>query len=136
MTRRRVVVAAAALALLAGCSNREAAVTKGPHNGTGTASPVGNVQQITITTGVDLRFHPSTIVVHRGQVRLVLKNIPTDGGGPPHDVKFTGLPVGNVPLTAAGETQSVSFTAPSPGTYDFECSIHAAQGQRGKMIVK
>jgi plastocyanin len=136
MTRRLVAVAVAALGLLAACSNREAPINKGAHNGTGTASPVGDVQQITITTGVDLRFHPSTIVVHSGRVRLTLKNVPTDGGGPPHNINFAGLPAGNVPLTSSGESQSVSFVAPSPGTYNFVCTIHAAQGQTGKMIVK
>jgi plastocyanin len=136
MTRRLVVVAVAALALPAACSNREPAVTKRPHSGTATASTVGNVQQITITTGVDLRFHPSTFVVHSGRVRLTLKNVPTEGGGPPHDINFSGLPAGNVPLTTSGESQSVSFEAPSPGTYNFVCTIHAAQGQTGKMIVK
>jgi plastocyanin len=136
MSGRRALVAAASLILLAGCSNRESPTNKRPHTGTGSASAVGGVQQITITSGVDLRFHPATIVVHPGTVRLVLKNIPTNGNGPPHNVVFANLPAANVPLTEAGRTTTVTFTAPAPGTYNFVCSIHAAQGQTGKLIVQ
>jgi plastocyanin len=134
--RRCTSLVVVALLLLAGCSNRESPTNKRPQSGTGTASAVNGVQQLTITTGVDLRFHPSTIVVHPGEVRLTLKNIPTSGGGPPHDLQFTGLPAADVPLIAAGESTSVTFVAPAPGTYNFVCSIHTAQGQTGKMIVK
>lgn len=136
MTRRAAVLLAAALLVLAGCSNREAPINKKSPAGTGTASPVGNVQQITVTTGVDLRFHPSTLVVHPGLVRIVLENIAANDNGPPHDIVFAGLPGADVPLTAAGRSASVTFTAPSPGTYNFVCSIHASQGQTGKLIVK
>lgn len=136
---RTVRIAGAVLAaglLLVGCSNRESPVNKRPHEGTGTASAVGGVQEITITTGVDLRFHPSTIVVHRGEVRLILKNVPTNGGGPPHDLTFAGMPFASVPYTPVGATSSVTFMAPAPGTYDFVCTIHAAQNQTGKLIVQ
>lgn len=122
--------------LLAACSNRESPINKRPQAGTATASPVDGIQQITITTGVDLRFHPSTIVVHRGEVRLILKNVPTNGGGPPHNIFFAGLPVADVPDTDVGVTNSVTFMAPAPGTYNFVCTIHAAQGQSGKLIVR
>ena len=121
---------------LAGCSNRQAAVNKRPQDGTGVATDVGGVQQIEVRSGVDLRFHPSTLVVHPGRVRIVLVNTSQPGAGPPHDLQLTNLPGVDVPLTAAGHTQSVTFTAPAPGTYSFVCSIHAAQGQSGKLIVK
>jgi plastocyanin len=136
MSPRRASLVVLALVLLAGCSNRESPTNKRPHSGTGTASAVNGVQQLTITTGVDLRFHPSTIVVHRGEVRLTLKNVPTSGGGPPHDLQVTGFPAANVPLIAAGESASVTFMAPAPGTYNFVCSIHTTQGQTGKLIVQ
>ena len=40
-----------------------------------------------------------------------------------------------VPLTAAGQTQAATFTAPAPGTYTFVCTIHVKQGQTGTLIV-
>jgi plastocyanin len=69
-------------------------------------------------------------------VRIVLVNTEPPGAGPPHDVVFSGLPGADVPLAAAGQAQTVTFTAPAPGTYNFVCSIHARQGQSGKLIVR
>ncbi|MDT4914879.1 MAG: hypothetical protein QOC66_4007 [Pseudonocardiales bacterium] len=134
---RRASLAVVALALLASCSNRESPTNKRPQAGTATASSVDGVQEIVITSGVDLRFHPSTLVVHPGKVRIVLENTSKPGAGPPHNAIFAGLPGADVPLAMAGRAaQSATFTAPAPGTYTFVCSIHAAQGQTGKLIVK
>jgi plastocyanin len=132
----RALAMLATLAVLAACSNRQPEVNKRAHSGTGVATEVNGVQQIVVTSGVDLRFHPSTIVVHQGKVRIVLVNTAKPGAGPPHDIQMTGLPAADVPLVAAGETQSVTFIAPAPGTYSFVCSIHATQGQSGKLIVR
>jgi plastocyanin len=135
---RRLVLAAllvATLAAVAGCV-RQAEVNARPHLGTGTASVVHGVQQVMLSSGTDLRFSPSTIVVHPGPVRLVLVNTSDAGAGPPHDVTFAGLPTADIPTTYAGRTSSVMFTAPAPGTYHFECSIHARQGQTGTLIVR
>jgi plastocyanin len=131
-----MAVALFALTALAACTNRQAEVNKRPHSGTGVATDVGGVQQVVLRAGVDLRFSPSTIIVHAGRVRIVLVNTAQPGAGPPHDLQVTGLPGADVPLATAGRTQSVTFTAPARGTYSFVCSIHAAQGQTGKLIVK
>jgi plastocyanin len=136
--RRPLVLAAAVATVLltgAGCAT-QASVNKRPHEGTGTASEVSGIQQITLRSGVDLRFTPSTIVVHRGTVRLVLVNTSEPGAGPPHDVTFAGLPSADIPTTDAGRVSSVTFEAPAPGTYNFVCSIHARQGQTGTLIVR
>jgi plastocyanin len=133
---RRAVPAVLLLALVASCSNRESPTNKRPQAGTATASPVDGVQTIVMTSGVDLRFHPSTLIVHPGKVRIVLVNTSKPGAGPPHNVIFSGLPVANVPLAEAGSSEATTFMAPAPGTYSFVCSIHIAQGQTGKLIVK
>jgi plastocyanin len=136
--RRPFALAAAlttALAFAAGCA-REASVNQRPHVGTGTASEVSGIQQITLRSGVDLRFTPSTIIVHPGTVRLILANTAQPGAGPPHDVTFSGLPTANIPTTDAGRESAVTFVAPAPGTYNFVCSIHARQGQTGTLIVR
>jgi plastocyanin len=137
--RRALAVAAAlgALVMLAACSNREAPVNKRGHTGTAVASLVDGIQQVVVKSGVDLRFHPSTIVVHPGKVRIILVNTAKPGSGPPHNIQSTEVPGADVPLAMAGETaQSMTFVAPAPGTYSFVCSIHARQGQSGKLIVK
>jgi plastocyanin len=132
---RRAFAMLAALAMVAACS-REAEVNKRPHSGTGVASEVDGVQQIVIRAGNDLRFDPSTIVVHAGKVRIVLVNTSKPGAGAPHNIQMSGLPAADVPDVQAGRSASVTFTAPAPGTYDFVCSIHANQGQTGKLIVR
>jgi plastocyanin len=133
--RRPVALVTVSMLALAGCV-REPAVNARPHLGTATASVVAGVQQITLRSGLDLRFTPSTIIVHPGTVRLVLLNTSKPGAGPPHNVTFAGLPTANIPNTDAGLQSSVMFTAPAPGTYNFVCSIHARQGQTGTLIVR
>jgi plastocyanin len=140
MRRRRsatVVVALAMLLTTAACSNRNSPTNKRAHTGTATASPASDgIQQVTITSDVDLRFHPSTIIVHPGKVRIVLDNTAKPGAGPPHNLKVSGLPGVFIGTTVAGQRQSVTFTAPAPGSYGFVCTIHAAQNQTGKLIVR
>ena len=136
--RRPFVLATAVVTVLlpvAGCA-RQASVNRRPQLGTDTASEVAGVQQITLRTGLDLRFTPSTIIVHPGTVRLVLVNTADPGAGPPHDVTFAGLPSANIPTTQAGRQSSVTFEAPARGTYNFVCSIHARQGETGTLIVR
>lgn len=143
MAPRRFVARALGVALTAGCvgtltacSNREAPVNKEPHSGSAVARVVDGAQQLVVRTGVDLRFHPSTLIVHRGLVRVVLENVASPGNGPPHDLQVSGLPGADVPLTPAGQVQTVTFMAPAPGRYRFVCSIHLAQGQTGVLVVK
>lgn len=132
--RSRVMPCSAALLLLAvaSCSNSESAVNRRPHTGTATASTVAGVQTVTIEAGDDYRFHPSTIVVHPGTVKIILKHTGTGG---PHDWSLTGFPADFVPLTPAGQTSQASFVAPSPGKYQFVCTIHSRQGQTGTLVV-
>ena len=137
MTVRRplVVLALAAVTLTAACSNQASAQQKRPHTGVGTASAqADSTQQITVTTGDDYRFHPSTLVVHPGRVRIVLKNTATSG--PPHNLSVTGFPAAFVPLASAGGTQTATFIAPAPGRYRFVCTIHVNQGQTGTLVVE
>ena len=134
---RRVPVAAtcaavAAVLALTACSNNRSAVNRRPQTGTATASAVAGVQQVTIDAGDDFRFHPSTVVVHPGRVRVILHHT---GTGAPHDWSLTGLPKDFVPLVSAGQTGQVTFVAPPPGRYPFVCTMHAAQGMSGTLVV-
>ena len=85
-----------------------------------------------MTVGPTFRFDPSTITVHRGQVKITLHHL---GTGAPHDWQLTGFPAAQIPILSDNQTQSVTFMAPSPGKYQFVCSIHLNQGQTGTMIV-
>ncbi len=116
---------------VAGCQS-QSAINREPHAGSTTASSTDGVQQVTITTDQSYRFSPSTITVHPGKVRIVLRH---DGTGAPHDWSLQGFPDDYVPLVTPGQQKSVEFTAPAPGTYTFICTIHVAQGQTGTLIV-
>jgi plastocyanin len=117
---------------LVACTNDKGATNNRPNTGSATASAVSGAQQVTISAGDDYRFHPSTITVHPGKVRIVLKH---PGTGGPHNWQLPQFPADFVPLTAAGQTSKATFTAPSPGRYQFICTIHVRQGQRGTLIV-
>ncbi|MFL6163645.1 MAG: cupredoxin domain-containing protein [Jatrophihabitantaceae bacterium] len=117
--------------LLAGCQ-RESAINREPHTGTSTAAVVDGAQQVTITTDQSYRFDPSTITVHPGPVRIVLRHT---GSGAPHNWSLLGLPADFVPLVTPGQQKSIEFTAPAPGKYTFVCTIHVTQGQTGTLIV-
>jgi plastocyanin len=125
-----------ALAVSSACSNSEATINKRPHPGITTASTADGVQEVTVTTGVDLRFHPSTIVVHPGKVRIVLVNNTGKGVGPPHNLDVSSVPGAFVPLAQSNQKREATFIAPSPGRYRFVCTIHANQGQTGTLVVR
>lgn len=124
-------MAVAASLLLAGCQT-QSAINREPHAGSTTASATAGMQEVVITTDQSYRFYPSTITVHPGKVRITLKHV---GTGAPHDWSLQDFPADYVPLVSAGQTKSVVFTAPAPGTYKFVCTIHIAQGQTGTLIV-
>lgn len=117
--------------LLAGCQTKSA-IERGPHTGSTTASVTAGVQEVVITTDQGYRFTPSTITVHPGKVRITLKHV---GTGAPHDWSLVDFPADYVPLVSAGQTKSVEFLAPAPGTYKFVCTIHVPQGQTGTLVV-
>lgn len=123
--------AVAAAVLLTGCQT-ESSINRNPHEGSTTASSESGVQQVTITTDQTYRFYPSTITVHPGKVKITLKHT---GTGAPHDWSLQGFPADYVPLLDPGQSRSVEFTAPAPGTYTFVCTIHVNQGQTGKLVV-
>jgi plastocyanin len=128
------LAAAALLAgtlLLAGCQS-QAAVNREPHSGATTASASNGVQDVVITVDQRYRFSPSSVTVHPGRVRITLKHT---GTGAPHDWSLQGFPADYVSLVSPGQTRSVEFVAPSPGTYKFVCTIHVAQGQTGTLVV-
>jgi len=132
--RRRVVVGIAVVTLLASvaCTNRQAATNRRPQTGSSTAVTSDGVQQVTVSVDDRYRFSPSTITVHPGRVKITLVH---KGTGAPHNLQVTKYPQDAVPLVTRGQTTSSTFTAPSPGSYQFVCTIHVAQGQTGTLIV-
>ena len=121
-------------ALLTACAS-QAPVAQRPHTGTASASEVNGVQQVTIDTGGDYRFHPSTIYVHPGAVHVILVNQGGQGAGAPHTWQ---LEAGSMPFigpTTVGKQNAATFTAPAPGRYTFVCTLHRNLGQTGTLVV-
>ena len=103
-----------------------------PDEVTLTPAPDGT-QSVEVDAGDDFRFHPSVINARPGPVSLTLKHV---GKGAPHNWQAAQLPGASVPLTTAGQSRSITFTVSRPGDYRFVCSIHEAQGQVGRLVVK
>lgn len=125
---------AAVVLAMSACSNTTASVNRRPHTGTATATigPDG-VQQVTIEATDTFRFVPSTFYVHPGKVRVTLVHVGTQA---PHDWQVTKYPSDYVPLLhGQGQQASTTFIAPSPGRYQYVCTIHASKGQTGTMVV-
>ena len=129
-----LLIALVAAVLLGACSNRQASVNRRPQTGGSATASAGSdgVQQVTITVNDTYRFSPDTITVHPGRVQITLVH---KGNGAPHDWQLSGIPADYVPLVNPGHTSVATFTAPTPGRYQFVCTIHRAQGQTGTLIV-
>jgi plastocyanin len=112
-------------------ANPAAGESSQPDSVTLTPGPDG-VQSVEVDAGDDLRFHPSGINARPGPVALTLKHV---GKGAPHTWQAAQLPGASVPLTTAGQSNSVRFTIGRPGDYRFICSIHERQGQVGRLVV-
>jgi plastocyanin len=72
----------------------------------------------------EIRFHPGTLNIRRGEsVRWVWEDEVE------HNVTFHGFHS----RTQEHGTYTVRFT--HSGTFDYRCTIHQAQGMRGKIVV-
>jgi plastocyanin len=130
-----MVAGGALLVALAGCGepdNPAADQSGQPDEVTLTPGPDGT-QTVEVDAGDDFRFHPSVVNARPGPVQLTLKHV---GKGAPHTWRAAQLPGASVPLTTAGQSNSIRFTIGRPGDYRFVCSIHEAQGQVGRLVVK
>ena len=123
LTRTWMLAGAAAVAL--GCSSS----STGPSNGGG--GPVGTVAvgNIYFQSGHNGTRNPAQDTVAVGQAVTW-----TWTGATSHSVRSLGTPSfpSSAVLTGAGQAYSVTFDA--PGSYDYDCSIHASQ-MTGKVVV-
>jgi plastocyanin len=131
----RVIAGAALVLSLAACGAPDdpAAREAGQPDQVTLTPGADGTQSVEVDAGDDFRFHPSLINASPGPVRLTLKHV---GKGAPHNWQAAQLPGASVPLTTAGQSNSVRFTIGRPGDYRFVCSIHEAQGQVGRLVVK
>jgi|GEM_PF-447426 len=101
----------------------------------GTATGVkkeGDVNVVTMEAGA-FYYSPKEITVMQGEkVKIVMTSKDMM-----HDFNIDELKV-KLPITKAGETSIVEFTATKKGTFQYYCSVgqHRAHGQVGTLIVK
>ncbi len=84
-------------------------------------------------SGANFRFDPKTITVKKGdKVRIIFKPLDMQ-----HDLDITELGVDS-PVTVAGETSEIEFTASKAGQFEYFCSVgnHRANGMVGTLIVE
>ena len=73
----------------------------------------------------NIRFHPATLSIGRGEsVKWVWEDGKTE-----HNVTFRGF---HSRTTASG-SYTVRFT--QQGTFDYNCTLHASEGMKGKIVV-
>lgn len=126
------VAACAAVALAAGCSNRESprfSAAQPSSVVTATAGADG-VQRVDLQATDADRFVPNSVVVHPGKVTLVLHNT----GVVPHtlEIPSLGVDTGNV---GKHGVKSVTFTVEKPGSYPFVCAYHVTLHMDGTLKV-
>ncbi|MEX0896240.1 MAG: cupredoxin domain-containing protein [Patescibacteria group bacterium] len=96
------------------------------------ADTEAEVRTITIEAG-SYYYEPAEIRVQQGEtVRLELTS-----SDMVHNLIIDELDI-SIPMTNAGETNSVEFTADQPGTYTYFCGVdgHREAGQIGQLIIE
>ena len=125
MFARRILVLAGMIAVAASCSGGSN-VTGGGGGGGGGGGCSGTNAAPAVC---DNRFSPAAITISAGSsVTWTWK------GANAHNVTFTSGPVA---LGGSGTISSGSFTQTftTPGTYEYECSIHVSTGMTGTITV-
>lgn len=125
----RLVVAGCLLGALAGCGGGSGSDlspagvgrTAAGDPASVTAAGPPDAQTVTVEARSDPnRFVPVTVDVAVGTVTLTEDNT----GGVPHNFQASELGA-SIPIVNGGESQSVTFTVTTPGTYRFVCTFHA-----------
>lgn len=83
-------------------------------------------------SGANFRFDPATITVKKGdKVKIIFKPLDMQ-----HDFDITALGIDS-PVTVAGETSEIEFTAATAGEFEYFCSVgqHRKNGMVGKLVV-
>jgi plastocyanin len=85
--------------------------------------------EVAMTLG-DFNFTPASLTVRPGQtVNVNVRN----GGQAPHTFTIDG--VTDSTRMNAGESKSISFTAPASGTLTYYCTVHTAERMKGQLTI-
>lgn len=91
----------------------------------------GETLEVNTPSGTDLVFEPTELSAEAGSEVMVRY---TNNSTTPHNIHFFEGDDADAPSLGAttpeagpNSVQTVSFTAPAPGTYFFQCDVHPAQ---------
>lgn len=104
-------------------------------SGSSTAAPsvTAKTYEVATDAGTALKFDPATFDVPANT--KVQINFTNKSQGLPHNMTFqSGVDAKTADQVAAGQTATLSFTTPGPGSYKYVCTIHP--GMEGTMNVK
>jgi plastocyanin len=90
------------------------------------------VSEITITA-VGIAFDIDEFTVSSGEEITITFDNQHDGV--PHNISFADIQDAATELTDGPDTQQLTFTAPAPGEYEFQCDAHPPQ-MSGTMVVR
>lgn len=115
-----------------------AAATQAPGQSPAATSPAGSATAITVEA-VDSAFDVKTITAPANSTFKVTLN---NRGEIPHDIAFFdkegGAPLAETatsPIIQGGQTATITFTTPGPGTYFFVCLVHPKE-MTGTFVVE
>ncbi len=91
------------------------------------------IQQVTISGTNGLRFSPSSVHLHTGEVRITLKDL----GAYPHNVVIPSLKFTSKSVTGDPGGNATSFTVDfrSKGRFGFFCQYHQSAGMTGTFVI-
>lgn len=97
------------------------------------STPAGPVTEVSVSAR-EFAYTPSTVTVKRGEtVRIDF----TNNGTTAHNLTIEGLGVSTKTI-GPGETDSITFTPASAGTFKYFCSVdsHRSLGLEGTLVVQ
>ncbi|HXG25856.1 MAG TPA: cupredoxin domain-containing protein [Candidatus Binatia bacterium] len=99
-----------------------------------TQAPGGETVQLTVgtDTGTELRFDPATVSAPAGStIQLTFENRSTT----PHNLTFDApINQATAQVVNAGDSETLEFPAPDPGSYTFMCTLHP--GMEGTLTIQ
>ena len=102
-------------------------------NKTAPVSATGPTFEVATDAGTALKFDPAAFDAPANTKIQI--NFTNKAQGLPHNMTFqSGVAAKTADQISPGQTASLSFTTPAPGSYKFVCTIHP--GMEGTMNVK
>ncbi|KPM53073.1 hypothetical protein CcI49_20790 [Frankia sp. CcI49] len=95
-----------------------------------TATVSDGVQVFDVVGQVNQTFSAGELIAHPGTIRV---NFSVPKGSAPHNFVIDTLPGATTRIVAAGQSQSITFTASKSGRYPVVCTLH--KGMTATLVI-